>query len=412
MKKLLLFCVLTTLMSHSYAQWTTITIPNTTTGITALNAAVDTVYAGFAGDGIFKTSNLGNDWSDISFNLANKNINNLQMGPYPFIFVSTDNGPYFTIDQQSYIPAMTTGLTNTDVSHYWIGGNQDDNDFTVGTNGGGFFYGPEIDGPWTAANNGLSGDALMINSMAGYSDVEDYFILGTDGGVFYSNNEFASWTAGNNGLSGAQLHVTGVLLLSNFSIITTEDGAFFSMDYGASWSTLFADIRFNQLLLTIGNEGNIGLFFLGEQNYFTADLENWINFPAPSEVVYAAATTNQLFVATSETKAQGTLYSQPINWIITGNDELSAASKNLNSIRNYPNPFTDESTVSYTVASRQAVEISLFDMYGRKIQTLENRVQEAGEHRLKINGTDLAPGIYTTVIIAGNQKETLKIVRK
>lgn len=412
MKKLLLFCVLTTLMSHSYAQWTTITIPNTTTGITALSSAVDTVYAGFAGDGIFKTTNHGNDWSDISFNLANKNINNLQMGPYLFIFVSTDNGPYFTLDQQSYAPAMSTGLTNTDVSHYWIGGNQDENDFTVGTNGGGFFYGPEIDGPWTAANNGLSGDALFINTMSGYSDDEDYYILGTDGGVYYSNDEFASWTAGNNGLSGSQLIVTGVLLLNNLSIITTENGAFFSLDYGASWTTLFADIRFNQLLITIGDGGAFGLFFLGEQNYFTTDLENWVNFPAPGEVVYAAATTNNLFVATSETKALGTLYSQPINWIITETDELSASTGNMKLIRNYPNPFAEESTLSYTLNSKQHVEIALFDLYGRKIQSLENGLQDAGEHTLKIDGTELAPGIYTAVIIAGNQKETLKIVRK
>lgn len=413
MKKLLLFCVFTTLMSHSFAQWTTITIPNTASGITSLNVAADTVYAGFDGDGIFRSTDLGNSWSDISFNLANKNINNLQMGPYPVIFVSTENGPYFTIDQQSYTPAMTTGLTNTDVSHYWIGGNLDDNDFTVGTNGGGFFYGPEIDGPWTAANNGLTGDALYINALGGYSsDVEDYYILGTDGGVFYSNNEFASWTAGNTGLSGAQLHVTGVLLLNNFSVISTEGGAFFSMDYGASWTTIFADIRFNQLLLNFGAGGSFGLFLLGEQNYYTADLQNWVNFPVPGEVVSAAATSEYLFVATSETKSRGTLYSQPINWIITGTDELSASTGNMKLIRNYPNPFAEESTLSYSLNSKQHVEIALFDLYGRKIQSLENGLQDAGEHTLKIDGDHLAPGFYTVVFTSGNQKETFKIIRK
>ena len=414
MKKTLLFSILLSLMGSSYAQWITTTIPNTSTNITSIAADIDTVYIGFAGDGIFKTTNLGNNWVDINNNLANKNINNLQMGPFPVIFVSTDNGPYYTLDQQSYTPTMTTGLTNTSISHFSVGGELDANEISVGTNGGGFFYGPNINGPWTAANNGLSGDALFINELNGYmTDEEDIYILGTDGGVFYSNNEFASWTSGNTGLSGNQLHVTGAILLNNFSIISTEGGAFYSTDYGASWITVVADIKFNKLLLVFDEPtGSLGFFFLGQENYYTADLENWVTFQAPGEVVCAAATNEYLFVATNSTKAGGTIYSQPINSIITGIDENIAVKENVNLIQNYPNPFNEECKISYYISKKQHVEIDLYDMFGRKIKALEKGVQEMGEHTLNISGNDLASGVYTVVLITENHKETTRIVKK
>ncbi|MCK9453093.1 MAG: T9SS type A sorting domain-containing protein [Bacteroidales bacterium] len=412
MKKPLLTLILLALMGSSFAQWTTLTIPNISTDITVLTAVIDTVYAGFAGDGIHKTTNLGTDWSDISFNLANKNINTIKVAGYPVIFVSTGNGAFFTLDQLSYTPVLNSGLTNTNISHYSVGGDLDENDFTIGTNGGGFFYGPEIEGPWTAANNGLSGDALFINDLAGYKDEISTYMLGTDGGVFYSSDEFASWTPGNTGLSGAQLHVTGVLLLNTISFITTEGGAFYSMDFGASWITLYADVKFNQLLLYFDPEGAFGIFLFGQENYYTPDLENWMNFQAPGEVISAAATREQLFVATSETKSGGIMYSQPISWIITDIAENITQQKNVNFIRNYPNPFNEECSISYHITKKQPVEISLFDLYGRKIKTLENGVQEVGEHTLNINGNDLAAGIYTVVLISGDQKETTKIVKR
>jgi hypothetical protein len=329
MKKLLLFVFSSFMYSIVFGQWTPIPIGTASSEAVTMASYVDTVMVGFAGDGIFRTKDLGNSWEDISGDLGNNNINRIMPGPWPSLFVSTDDGPYFTMDQETYINTSSTGLTNTDVSWYYVGGELDINDFIIGTNGGGFFTGPELDGPWSSASNGLSGEALNINYFGGY-DIGDTstYVLATDGGVYYSNDEFASWFSGNNGLTGNQLYVTGVMLLNTFSFITTEDGAFYSLDFGQNWVSVIENEKFNVMLLQVSQSGAFTLFILGETAYVTNDLQNWIPFSIPGEVITAAVTSSELFIATEADKAgfnsPSGIYRQPVSWILTALPENEA----------------------------------------------------------------------------------------
>jgi hypothetical protein len=414
MKNFLLNACFLMILSGLQAQWTTITINNTNTDISSLAAYVDTVYAGFEGDGIFKSADLGSSWTDISGNLTNKYINNLQLGPWPMIFVSTNNGPYYTMsfDQSTYFDGSGSGLTTTDISTYWLGGDLSVNDFSIGTKGGGFFTGPELNGPWTAKNNGLINDALYINDLAGYDDgTVNTFILGTDGGVYYSSDDFASWDSGNNGLSGNQLHVTGVMLLGSFSLITTESGAFTSMDYGTTWTNLFGDEKFNKLLLKVNGDGSFSIFILGYTAYYTSDLQNWIPFSVPGEVIAAAATTEDLFIATAATKSGGTIYSQPINWIITGVDDNIAEENKLKIQQNQPNPFNNYTSVSYVLPKSANVDIRLYDLMGREVKILAKQHKDKGSHRINLDAADMQAGIYTVVLKTASQSASIKIVK-
>ena len=413
MKKNLLLFVLSIFAGNLFAQWTTITIPNTSTAISNLNSLVDTVYVGFKGDGIFKTIDLGNNWTDISGNLSEKNINKIIPGGGSILFVSTENGPFLTYDQQSYTDNTSTGLGNTDVTHYYLGGDTDDNDFCVGTNGGGFYYGPEVSGPWTAANNGLSGDALSITSMGGYSDGPDtYYMLGTKGGVYYSNDEFASWMDGNNGLSGNQLHVTGAALLSTFSIITTEGGAFFSMNYGQSWDVLFAGTKFNQLHMYPDEFGGINIWFFGEESYYTNDLKNWTQFNTPGEVVCGAITSEDVFIATTNSKEEATIYRQPIESIITSVNEHIDYNKKVAGLQNDPNPFCTTTQLHVSLAQKQKVEIDIVNMFGRKVHTVYSGILEKGDNEITLDGRNLKAGFYTILLKGETETGSLKVIKQ
>lgn len=413
MKKLLLISLLSIFINNINAQWTSITIPNTSTDVTSLSAYVDTVFAGLSGDGIFKSLDLGNTWVDINNDLSNKFINKIQPGPWPMLFVSTANGPFYTIDQLSYFDATSTGLTTTDITHYYIGGENDNNDFTIGTNGGGFFYGPELDGPWTAANNGLSGNALVINSFSGYSDDENtYYILGTNGGVYFSNDEFTSWVDGSTGLTGDQLHVTGVALLSNFAIICTENGAFYSLDYGISWEVIYENTKFNQLLMFPGSGGGINLFLFGETSYYTPDLQNWVEFSTPGEVISGATTSENLFIATTNTKDGASLYSQPISWILTSVKENKSAKNSISIQQNSPNPFTNSTKFSYYIPHNQKIELDVIDMYGRTVVNLFKGYMKSGNHEKIINSSNLESGIYTVRIKGESATSSIKIIKQ
>ncbi|MEM8488313.1 MAG: T9SS type A sorting domain-containing protein [Bacteroidota bacterium] len=71
---------------------------------------------------------------------------------------------------------------------------------------------------------------------------------------------------------------------------------------------------------------------------------------------------------------------------------------------NYPNPFTEQTTINYTLQHSMAVRLSVFDMLGREVQNLVNQQQDAGNYTVDFNAGDLPAGIYFARIqLDGNQ---------
>ncbi|MGH1362881.1 MAG: FlgD immunoglobulin-like domain containing protein [Calditrichia bacterium] len=67
--------------------------------------------------------------------------------------------------------------------------------------------------------------------------------------------------------------------------------------------------------------------------------------------------------------------------------------------QNYPNPFNPSTQIPYSHASRATVSIEIFDYLGRRVRTLVNQTQAAGNYLVFWNGADdqgnrVASGIY------------------
>jgi len=67
--------------------------------------------------------------------------------------------------------------------------------------------------------------------------------------------------------------------------------------------------------------------------------------------------------------------------------------------QNYPNPFNPSTTIRYTLERHAYVELSIYDIGGRKTTTLVNKYQKAGEYSIdwngyNQNGSRAASGIY------------------
>lgn len=83
---------------------------------------------------------------------------------------------------------------------------------------------------------------------------------------------------------------------------------------------------------------------------------------------------------------------------------------------NYPNPFGQETTTAYSLESEQEVTIEIYDVLGRRVQTLvREKMQEAGLHRVQWrpggqSGAQLGSGVYFYRIEAGSFTETRKMV--
>lgn len=62
--------------------------------------------------------------------------------------------------------------------------------------------------------------------------------------------------------------------------------------------------------------------------------------------------------------------------------------------QNYPNPFNSVTTIKYTIKNPGFVKIEIFDIAGKKVQTLVNQFQKPNSYTVKINRNDLASGLY------------------
>ncbi len=62
--------------------------------------------------------------------------------------------------------------------------------------------------------------------------------------------------------------------------------------------------------------------------------------------------------------------------------------------QNYPNPFNPETKINYIIPEETIVNISLFDVTGRKIEELVNEKKQPGFYTIEMKGDELSSGIY------------------
>jgi len=62
--------------------------------------------------------------------------------------------------------------------------------------------------------------------------------------------------------------------------------------------------------------------------------------------------------------------------------------------QNYPNPFKSETIFEYELPGASMIDISLYDITGRKVRTFYSGMQSEGPHAVRVNGGDLSSGIY------------------
>jgi hypothetical protein len=77
--------------------------------------------------------------------------------------------------------------------------------------------------------------------------------------------------------------------------------------------------------------------------------------------------------------------------------------------QNYPNPAAGETTVSFSLPEKGYVELVVFDITGRKVDTLIAGELAAGEHKIAYSPA-LAPGVYLYRLTAGENSAVRKMV--
>jgi photosystem II stability/assembly factor-like uncharacterized protein len=77
---------------------------------------------------------------------------------------------------------------------------------------------------------------------------------------------------------------------------------------------------------------------------------------------------------------------------------------------NYPNPFDDQTTITFELESRSKVQLHIYSPGGQLIRTMLDQQLEAGAHQAIFEVENLPPGIYFYVLSAGSSREFGKMV--
>ncbi len=75
-------------------------------------------------------------------------------------------------------------------------------------------------------------------------------------------------------------------------------------------------------------------------------------------------------------------------------------------LRNYPNPFTDATTISFTLPKPMSVRLVVTDALGRHLATLQDRLLAAGTHAVSWQAQDAPSGLYFYRLITEEGQQT------
>ena len=83
--------------------------------------------------------------------------------------------------------------------------------------------------------------------------------------------------------------------------------------------------------------------------------------------------------------------------------------------QNYPNPFNPTTTISYDIPEYSDVNLTIYDVTGREVTTLQNQEQAAGHYKVQWNGVaesgiQVNTGVYFARLQVGDFSKTIKMV--
>ncbi len=295
-------------------------------------------------------------------------------------------------------------------------------------------------------NDAESLEATALVSNPTQSDFEIYGAFdntysGAPPDVIVKLNAYG-WTGGSyivvkfNVKNNGQSAVNATVGLDIIPFIDEEDG-FDTVTYNSTQKV----IRIHR-----GNQTNIGMKLLSstlsslysfeyyDGYYVDSDYWTWMNYGSvqphyPSNSASGSVSiTAQAPVALAPGQSFNVYYAMALgnnyasmlgnvilaenkyNALIVGIEENELATNGLVLNENFPNPFSQSTTISYQLKDEGFVNLKVFDAIGNEVTTLVNSRQTGGLHNVDFSANGLAGGVYYYTLTIDNQVMTNKMV--
>ena len=141
-------------------------------------------------------------------------------------------------------------------------------------------------------------------------------------------------------------------------------------------------------------------------------------------VTVEGPTTNNPFILTATTPGRYVVnagYKKPSrHWdslsvdigvtAIDQTHELAGLTKGFELFQNHPNPFNPATIIRYHIPQTSQVKVEVYDLFGRRVYSLVNAEESAGDHSIRFDGSNLASGVYLYRVTANGYVATKKLV--
>jgi photosystem II stability/assembly factor-like uncharacterized protein len=444
------------LTTNHGTSWTSVNNGLTDSGIVSLTVNDSFLFAGTA-SGVWSRPlsemihepPVSNGWVQTSLDSVSVNSfalfgMNLFAGSDSGIFRSTDYG----VSWLQVGPAFVDGFTISGTDLFAKG-----NGVFLSTNGGSDWFTineglPKIpwdnskyEYVWSIVASGLylyaatwdSGVFVSTNSGVNWHQVESGFPLdvrsfaksesnlfaGAGDGVYLSTNSGTNWTKTSLVSSWIPPHwefgVDGRNVVVEEYLPDIFEGGLFGLyvttDSGTSWTDVTSALIQHPPVYSIAVKGaNI---FLGTHGggvtISTDNGGNWtqVNGGLIDSVITSLIISDSFLFAGT---ASG-VWKRPLSEMIT---DVSPAAKELPRTfllnQNYPNPFNNGTIISYQLPTQSHVTLKVFDVLGREVATLINKVEEVGYKSVSFDASKLPSGVYFYRIQVGSFVQTNKML--
>ena len=358
------------------------------------------VFAGTNGLGVFKSTDMGENWENCSspwFNYAT--ISYLVVDTEDNVFVATDDGLYKSSDYGQNWILLLTGSPLSRFHSLAVG----ENGLTFAGQQGGVYRSFDYGNNWMFA--GL--DSCIVWVIRTHND--SIVVAGTVyDGPFISMDKGDSWESINNGLD--RNHIVGMSISKIGDLfVGVYDGIFRSSDWGENWERVLTSTSWWIGVIYIHMDKFIFAGSRGEGIYLSSDNGN--NWNAVNSGI------ENLFINSFCGNSEGFVFVGSDSGVYKSSEPITSVKNNKSPTiftyllnQNYPNPLNPFTTIKYQIPELSFVTIKIYDVLGNEIETLVNEEKPAGTFAITWNAERLTSGVYFYQLKTGSFVETKTMI--
>jgi photosystem II stability/assembly factor-like uncharacterized protein len=358
-------------------------------------------YVYIAGYPLLRSADNGASWASTGYGLSSVSM----IGPIDasrdgYLYIGTySQGIFRSTDQGNNWVMIDSGLTNLTSDG-------------VAFDQNGIAYAATYDGVFKSTDRGNSWDQTTLTGLHTYSIAiagNDVYAGGENSGIMRSSNTGLTWTALSTPFSDSTIDCVDCSPKGRMLVAVSQGWntpvtniVYVSNDSGKTWS-----------LVTPGSSNRTYQIVFDSQGTAFAGTQNGVFKLDPGSSTWTPIDNNGLPVVSGQTvtlffslalSSDGLLFGSTPSGVYRRSVLTSVQNSVSDHImdpqlfQNYPNPFNPSTTITFDLPTPGPVQLRVTSLLGQQVAILVDGLMAKGRHTVNFDGSRLASGPYFVVL--------------